>query len=190
MRDVDAAGGEEKIIIMDQRSLDDIKHEVIPYNPRWAELFETEKQKLRFVFNDNVVEIEHIGSTAIPNLASKPIIDIAVLFPSQKDADKYIEPLSSLGYEYDQPASSSERHFFRKYGSTKYHLSIAYRDKGTFWERQILFRDYLRAHEKEKKEYETLKLKLIQADPTGRHSYIQGKNEFVEKILKLARSEN
>lgn len=174
---------------MDRASLDNIKYDVIPYDPRWAEIFESEKRKLQSVFAGGAIKIEHIGSTAIPGLASKPVIDVAVLIPTRKDADAYIEPLSRLGYEYDQPASSSERHFFRKYESTKYHLSIAYGDQGSYWERQILFRDYLRTHENEKKEYEAIKLRLIQTDSTGRHSYIQGKTEFVEKILKLARNE-
>lgn len=171
---------------MNQESLDNIQHEVVAYNPEWIKLFDVEAQKIKIVFGDKVVAIEHIGSTAVPGLASKPIIDIAILIPSSNDADKYIKPLSKLGYEYDQPASSSERHFFRNYDSIKYHLSIAYQDKGSFWKRQILFRDYLRNHEDARKEYGALKLKLIKEDRTGRHSYIQGKDKFIQKILQLA----
>jgi len=159
------------------------KYAVTSYENQWVDLFISEARLLAIIFGVEALAIEHIGSTAVPNLSSKPIIDVAVLIALREKADKYIEPLASIGYVYDQPASSPERHFFRKYGSIKYHLSIAYRDKGSYWERQILFRDYLRKHEKAKKEYESLKLKLINEDPTGRHGYIQGKNEFIQRIL-------
>lgn len=171
---------------MDQELLDNMRYEVIPYNTNWVELFEQEKEKIKSAFGDDAVDIEHIGSTSVPRLASRPIIDIAVLIDSYKEADDYIEPLAKFGYEYNQPASSPERHFFRKYEAIKYHLSIAYKDKGSFWKRQILFRDWLRDHEDARKEYQELKIKLIKEDATGRHSYIQGRNEFIQRILKLA----
>jgi GrpB-like predicted nucleotidyltransferase (UPF0157 family) len=175
---------------MDRESLDSMRYEVISYDPNWVELFESEKEKIKSVFSDEVIAIEHIGSTSIPGLASRPIIDIGVLIASHNDADKYIKPLTQLGYEYDQPASSPERLFFRKYGSQKYHLSIAYQDRGSFWKRQILFRNYLREHEDARREYQELKLKLIQEDTTGRHSYIQGRSEFIQRILELAESQS
>ena len=162
------------------------KYKIIPYDPKWDTLFKIEKEKIKSVFGNDALAIEHIGSTAVPGLASKPIIDIAVLIASHESGDKYIKPLAELGYVYDKPASSPERHFFRKYDSVSYHLSIAYQYRGSFWKRQILFRDYLRAHEEARKEYQGLKLKLIKEDATGRHLYIHGKDEFIQKILKLA----
>jgi len=174
---------------MEQESLDNIRYEVIPYDPKWAELFKLEKEKIKSIFGNEAMAIEHIGSTAVSELAAKPVIDIAVLVASHKSVDKYIKPLSELGYKYDQPASSSERHFLRKYETVKYHLSIAYQNRGSFWRRQILFRNYLREHEDARNEYQDLKLKLIKEDATGRHSYIQGKNEFIQRILKLAEIE-
>lgn len=156
---------------------------IVPYNKEWSLLYDKEAEKIKEVFGNFLVDIQHIGSTSIPGISTKPIIDIAVMIESFKDADNFIVPLRSLDYEYVQTKSSSERHFFRKYKDQSYHLSIAYKDKGSFWERQIFFRDYLRDHEDARKEYEDLKFKLLQEDPTGLGKYISGKSEFIEKIL-------
>jgi GrpB-like predicted nucleotidyltransferase (UPF0157 family) len=106
-----------------------------------------------------------------------------------EDADKFVDSLDQLGYWYDKSKSSGERHFFKKGKPTEFHLSIAYTDKGNFWERQILFRDYLRIYPKARNEYSPLKENLLKKDPTGNDYYISGKSEFVQKILLLAKQE-
>lgn len=158
---------------------------IVPYNTEWSLLYEKEAEKIKAVFTSSLVDIQHIGSTAIPGMSSKPIIDIAILIESSKDANNFIEPLLSLDYEYDKEKSSSERHLFRKYQDHSFHLSIAYKDKGSFWHRQIFFRDYLKEHEEARKEYVDLKFKLLKEDPTGMGSYISGKSEFVAKVLNI-----
>jgi len=160
---------------------------LMPYQPSWKGKFEAEKVKLQEIFNDKALAIEHIGSTSISGLASKPIIDIAVLIEKREDGDSFIESVEKLGYLYDKPSSSGERHLFRKGTPTEFHLSIAYKDKGSFWERQILFRNYLRSHPDFRDEYQKLKEKLLQDDPTGKNTYIDGKSEFVDKVLELAK---
>jgi GrpB-like predicted nucleotidyltransferase (UPF0157 family) len=141
------------------------------------------------VFGDQALAIEHIGSTAIPGLFAKPIIDLTVLIRKRSQADLFIQPLQQLGYMYDKPHSSSERHLFRKGNPTEFHLSIAYADQGGFWERQILFRDYLKQHPETREEYAALKSRLLTQDPTAMNSYIAGKSEFVKKVLELAEAE-
>jgi len=163
-----------------------IHENIVPYDKNWPILYKGEAENIKKVFGKDLVHISHIGSTSIPGLASKPIIDIAVLISSYEKADKYIELLSKLGYEYDKPKSSPERHFLRKYGDGNYHLSIAFQDRGSFWERQTKFRDYLIVHEDVRKEYELLKAQLLAEDPTGKGAYFKGKGEFVNKILSLA----
>jgi GrpB-like predicted nucleotidyltransferase (UPF0157 family) len=160
---------------------------LVPYQPSWKEKFETEKTKLLEFFGDKAIAIEHIGSTSIPGLSAKPIIDIAVLIEKRENGDSFIKPLEESGYSYDKLNSSGERHLFRKENPTEFHLSIAYKDKGGFWDRQILFRDYLRNHTNFRDEYLKLKENLLQDDPTGKDSYISGKSEFVNKVLKLAK---
>ena len=170
--------------------MENLSHTVLMfYQPSWKDKFETEKSKLQEIFGDKAIAIEHIGSTSIEGLVSKPIIDIAVMIKDHKDADAFIKPLEEFGYSYDKSNSSGERHLFRKGNPTEFHLSIAYTDKGGFWDRQILFRDYLRKHSDFRDEYQKLKEKLLQDDPTGKNSYLSGKSDFVNKVLTLARTE-
>jgi len=130
-----------------------------------------------------MLAIEHIGSTSIPGMFSKPIVDIGVLLSDMSDAEKYIKPLASIGYTYFPESSSSERHFFRKGNPVEFHISLAYKDRGTFWARQISFRDYLRMNRESRDEYIKLKKELLNVDPTGGKKYINGKCEFVKSIL-------
>jgi GrpB-like predicted nucleotidyltransferase (UPF0157 family) len=167
----------------------DLSHTIIEsYQLSWKDKFEAEKIKLKEIFGNKAIAIEHIGSTSIPGLSAKPIIDIAVLIEKRDGGDNFIEPVSRLGYQYDKLNSSGERHLFRKGNPTEFHLSIAYKDKGSFWERQILFRDYLRSHPDSRDEYQNLKENLLKNDPTGKESYLSGKSEFVGKILILAKN--
>ena len=159
---------------------------LISYQLSWKDRFEVEKIHLKEIIGDKAIAIEHIGSTSIPGLSSKQIIDIAVLIEKKEDGDSFIEPVEELGYQYDKLNSSGERHLFRKGNPTEFHLSIAYKDKGSFWERQILFRDYLRNYPDSRNEYQKLKQELLKNDPTGKGSYLSGKSEFVSKILALA----
>jgi len=167
--------------------MNNISHtKILPYRSDWPEKFEVEKEKLQRIFSDTALEVEHIGSTSIEGLSSKPIIDIVVMVKNHADADKFVKPLGGLGYWHDERNPSSERHFFRKGDPSKFHLSIAYSDKGGFWPRQILFRDYLRSHPDERDEYDKIKKESLKKDPTGGDGYIESKTEFVHKILDLA----
>ncbi len=120
-------------------------------------------------------------------MPAKPIIDIAVLIKTSQDVKKFILPLQELGYTYYPKSSSTERHFFRKGDPVEFHLSLAYQDRGSFWQRQIAFRDYLRSHPEAVTEYVKLKQELLEKDPTGGTQYLAGKTHFVEKILEQAK---
>lgn len=168
--------------------MNNISHTIlVPYQDSWERKFDQEKEMLLEAFGDKAIAIEHIGSTSIPGLSSKPIIDIAVLIEKAEEGGEFVELLKELGYWHDEPSSSGERYFFRKGDPTEFHLSIAYKDKGGFWDRQILFRDYLRANAEARDEYAKLKKELLGKEQTGAGEYIKGKTEFVQKILKLAR---
>ena len=157
---------------------------LVPYRPEWRQKFEAEKEKLKVVFGTEALEIEHIGSTSIEGMPSKPIVDIAVLIESCKDAERFNDDLEKIGYISYMPGN--ERNFFIKGDPIKFHLSIAYTDRGGFWERQILFRDYLRDNPEARDEYAELKRKLLENDPSGVGEYIRGKEAFVLKILRKA----
>ena len=155
------------------------------YQPIWPEEFAAEKEKLKVIFDDAALEIEHIGSTAVEGLLSRPIVDIAVMIESHKDADGFTDALAQIGYEFEPQHSPPERHFYFKGNPIKYHLSVAYTDSGGFWPRQILFRDYLRSHKEARDEYANLKEAMSRKDPSGK-TYESGKTEFVYRILRLA----
>ncbi len=171
---------------MEKFKTDSSHEQVVPYNPEWSDLYEAEAVKLREVFGNELLGIEHIGSTSVPGLAAKPIIDLMVLIDNHENAEKFIPKLQELGYPFDPTsptAQSTERHLFRKGNPTQYHLSIAYADRGSFWKRQLAFRDYLREHPEERDRYAALKQELIKKDPTGKGSYIQGKTDLVNEML-------
>ena len=158
------------------------------YRSIWLEDYEAEKRKLQDVFGTAALEIEHIGSTSIEGMPSNPIIDIAIMIQSRKDADTFTELLAQIGYEFEPATHSNipERHYYIKGDPDKYHLSIDYTDSGGFWVRQILFRDYLRSSQDAREEYASLKERLIGKYPSGKGQYSEGKTEFVYRILRLA----
>lgn len=175
-------------------TIDTSHQEVREYDPKWVEMFEQEAKRIRGLLGDKITGIEHIGSTSIPGLVSKPIIDIAIEIPSSEDVESLIEPLTILGYSSGRDGHdkdvSTERHLLRKGTPTQFHLSICYGDKGSFLERQILFRDYLREHNEDRDAYGALKKDLLKKDPTGKDEYIGSKTDFVMRILKKAGFEN
>ena len=168
-----------------------------PYQEAWKDEFEGEKTKLQSVFGVSALEIEHIGSTSIEGMPSRPIIDIAVMIESYKDADGFNDALIQIGYEPPPPphgnSKGGERYFYIKRHPPKCHLSVAFADQGGFWHRQIVFRDYLRANPAAHEEYARLKETLLHKYPsghgapaTGKGEYSHGKTEFVYRILRSA----
>jgi len=163
------------------------------YSVKWMEKYNKEAEVIKRIIGPDIIDIQHIGSTAIPGLSAKPIIDIAVLVSSIKDFSHFVEPLKKIGYSYKQDMSSAERIFLRKGDPVEYHISIAC-PLHTYWERQILFRDYLKSHENFLKEYERLKIETINDIPkeelkdlSRSKIYSSKKGPFIEKVLKLAR---
>jgi len=160
-----------------------------PYSQEWKFIYKQEAKKIKNIIGDFVIDIQHIGSTAIPNIVAKPIIDIVVMISSLDKAKDLIKLLTDIGYKYDEPASSSERYLLRKGDPIQYHLSLTALNV-TFWHRQILFRNYLIDHPLIAKEYEKLKLKIIKKYPTGGKEYISEKSSFIQKVLELAEKDS
>jgi GrpB-like predicted nucleotidyltransferase (UPF0157 family) len=173
---------------METDPIRDTSHEqVVPYDPEWPARYEAEAAEIRGVIGDSLLGLEHIGSTSIPGLAAKPIVDIMALVASSDVAESLIPALAELGYPFNDGRhskdNSTERHLARKGSPTQFHLSLAYADKGSFWKRQLAFRDYLREHPEDRDRYAALKQALIEQDPTGKNGYIGGKTDLVNEIL-------
>ena len=166
---------------------------IVPYNPAWAQIFEQEKLALKKMFGDRILAIEHVGSTAVPELPAKPIIDINVAITSLIDVQDFIEKLPTLGYQYlpnrSYPVPEYDyRHFFIKgpESNRTHHLKLIelYNKE---WKDSILFRDYLRLNKEARDRYTTLKQQLTEKYADDRASYTEGKTEFIHEIIRQVR---
>jgi len=160
---------------------------LVPYDPDWPRRFEEEHRVLAEVFAETGAVIEHIGSTAVPGLGSKPVIDVMVGVPALAVAEERIRALESAGYEYVQEYETQlpNRRYFRKprLGTRMFHLHCVV--TGTdLWIRHLAFRDYLRAHPEAAAAYYRLKEDL--ATRVTKEEYTEAKRPFIEQVLASA----
>lgn len=165
---------------------------IADYDPEWVREYEQEKQAIEEALADIVAAVEHIGSTSVPGLGAKPIIDImAGVHRLEALTEAHIERLAAIGYEYVPKPDWPERRFFRRgrWRAGTHHLHI-YRHGDPHWEAQLLFRDYVRAHPDIGEQYRQLKLELASLYPHDRVEYTRRKAPFIERVLRLAREED
>jgi GrpB-like predicted nucleotidyltransferase (UPF0157 family)/predicted kinase len=155
---------------------------LVPYDPAWPLLFETEKENIGAVLGDRITEIHHIGSTAIPGLAAKPVIDILLVVPKLDDVIECIGPLSDLGYAFIDYAQNTERRFFRKGVPRTHHVHIVAQGNAELHD-HLAFRDALRADPQLRDQYATLKFDLAERHRNDRAQYSESKTEFVRRVL-------
>ena len=155
---------------------------LVEYNDEWPMLFEEEKARLLNHGGELVVEIEHIGSTSVPGLTAKPIVDILLGVRKLDDAVELIESFSLMGYKYAPQHEDRlpERRFMSRTG---FHLHMT-ESGNLFWSKHVFFRDYLRAHTKARNEYAQLKLKLAEKYRNDRSTYTDSKAGFINSVLK------
>jgi GrpB-like predicted nucleotidyltransferase (UPF0157 family) len=165
--------------------------EIVDYDPRWPLLFEEEAKRLRAVLDPSqIMGLEHFGSTAIPGLAAKPIIDILIAVRSLAVAQAtVIEALRTLDYVFWADNPKKDRMFFVKgmppFGSKRSHHVHFTEPTGEMWHR-LAFRDYLRAHPEEREAYERLKRRLATEHRADREAYTEAKSAFVESVTRKA----
>jgi GrpB-like predicted nucleotidyltransferase (UPF0157 family) len=164
---------------------------IVDYDPRWPAMFDVERGRLFDIVIKWVSGIEHIGSTSVPGLGAKPVIDMLVGVRTLSDADTHcIRPICELGYEYVPEFESVmpfRRYFCRRADGTSGSHHIHLVEQGSdFWPRHLLFRDYLRAHPEQAREYEQLKRRLApQFDDVN--DYAEAKTEFIRAAEARAR---
>ena len=164
---------------------------VIPYQNDWKEHFEREADLLRRALGEKALRIEHVGSTSIPGMHAKAIIDIMVAVVSLTQAKELIPVLESLGYVYRPVDTVPERMFFRKERIPEvrtHHLNLATQES-KFWKNELAFRDYLRAHDQMAAEYVELKKHLAEEYARVHEIDLDGKTEFITRVLALAEKE-
>ena len=157
-----------------------------PYDPAWPGLFGDEAKRLREALGSNCLRVEHIGSTAVPGLSSKPILDIAVEVLSMANIAVLVDVLAAIGYESKGEFGLPGRQFFAKGLPVTHHVHVV--EKGCpYMASWILFREALRGDEQLRREYVACKTRLAAEHPGNRDAYTTGKNPFVESILKARR---
>lgn len=159
-----------------------------PYSPEWKTLYEEEEKLLRDSVGEYIIDIQHIGSTSILDMTAKPILDIGIAIADFEEGKRCIEPIESLGYEYKGENGIPGRHYFVKGNPTTHHIHIVEIDSEE-WKKNITFRDSLRKNEMLAKEYAKLKLELAEKFKYDRVAYTDGKTDFVNYILSLAKNE-
>jgi GrpB-like predicted nucleotidyltransferase (UPF0157 family) len=155
---------------------------LVPYDDEWPALFRAEADRIARVDGLAGLHLEHMGSTAVPGLCAKPIIDILAGHPAGAPPKVYIDALVSLGYMYRGEQEIPGRHFFRRGELRTHHAHLAEID-GVFWRDHLAFRDALRAEPSFRDAYATLKQELAARFPNDREAYIEGKGPFVHEVL-------
>ena len=162
--------------------------EIVNYDPRWPILFDEEARRLRAILDPSlVIGLEHFGSTAVPNLSAKPIIDILIAVRSLADAQaSFVKALQNLDYIYWAENPKQDRMFFVKgmppFGTKRSHHVHVTEPHGEMWKR-LAFRDYLRAHPEEAVNYERIKRGLATEYQRDREAYTDAKSAYIESVM-------
>jgi GrpB-like predicted nucleotidyltransferase (UPF0157 family) len=159
--------------------------ELADHDPSWAQSFEEEKRRLAGVFDGQVVGIEHVGSTSVPDLSAKPIVDMLVGLRDLELSDEQVAAMEELGYEYLGDYGLPGRFFFRK--DTQTHHVHVVQHGGEHWARQLTFREALRTDAEERRRYDAFKRRLV-AEGHPRQVYTELKTPFIRQIEARARA--
>jgi GrpB-like predicted nucleotidyltransferase (UPF0157 family) len=158
-----------------------------PSDPGWPVMFESEAQRIRRTLGDLVDRIDHVGSTSVPGLDAKPIVDIQLSLASMIPRQAYVEPLTHLGYRWVVDPWTDEHEYFSRNqdGSRAFQIHVC--RSGSEWERRHLaFRDWLREHPDDAAEYARLKHDLAERHPRDIIAYVEGKGPFIKRIESVA----
>jgi GrpB-like predicted nucleotidyltransferase (UPF0157 family) len=158
---------------------------VVPYDAAWPELFVIEANRLyeRFARQKLAIVIEHTGSTAVPGLAAKPILDILAGRPEGELVQPYVRTLIGADYVHRGEQEIPGRDFFRRGQPRAYHVHLT-TIGSNFWQDHLAFRDRLRADSSLRDRYADLKRELAARFPRDREAYISGKASFVKEVLR------
>jgi GrpB-like predicted nucleotidyltransferase (UPF0157 family) len=158
---------------------------IVPYNPKWPELFKKEAILVRQALGKNCIETNHIGSTAVPGLAAKPIIDIMPVVRDIKEVDAANQHMLALGYEAKGEYGMPLRRYFRKGGSSRTHHVHVFEINNSEITRHLSFRNWMRANKEDREKYEQLKNELAAIHPYDIALYTKGKDKFIAEIELL-----
>ena len=156
--------------------------ELRAYSPSWPRLFSEERTRIRGAVGNRTLAIEHVGSTSVPGLAAKPIIDIAIAVVSFERSAELVEPLAAIGYDHYGEFGIPGRRFFVQGEPRTHHLHVVEIDSDE-WRNHRYFRDTLRADVEARTAYESLKRELAARFASDREAYTAAKSGFIRGIL-------
>ena len=159
--------------------------EIADYDPGWPDLFRREADRIRATLGERALQIEHVGSTSVPELAAKPIIDILLVVADSADEDAYVAPLEAVGYVLRIREPDWHEHRVLKGPDTNVNLHV-FSSASDEIERMLIFRDRLRSHESDRLLYERSKRELAQRSWVYVQDYADAKSEVVEAIISRA----
>jgi len=165
--------------------------QVVPYTPTWVSLFQSERARLQYALGANALDLQHIGSTAVPGLAAKPILDLGIAVAAEAVVAACVPCLTALGYTYRGYRGSDQGHFFDQ--GPEQHLThyLHMLPIGSpAWSNYLRFRDYLIAHPAVRDAYMQLKQDLAAQYTENRAAYTAAKARFVQRILAAAACPN
>ena len=159
---------------------------VVPYDPGWPILFRDLGARLRQALGDVALRIDHVGSTSVPGLAAKPVIDVQISVVSLEPLDAYRRPLDAAGFAWRAGNPDLSKRYFREApGGRRTHIHV--HRAGSLGEQlTLVFRDYLRAHDEDAQRYAALKQRLAAQYRDDRAGYTDSKGPFVWEILARA----
>lgn len=159
---------------------------VVPYDEKWPDEFHKIKAELERAIQDDIITIEHVGSTSVEGLSAKPIIDIDVVIPSDDCFASVREKLEEIGYRHEGDLGIHGREAFKyqeKSHLMKHHLYVCPQNSRELY-RHITFREYLRTHKEAAVEYSKVKMQTALLYPTDIDGYMAHKSPCIESIYK------
>lgn len=165
--------------------------QIVSYDPRWVPAFEAKLDRIAGALGGLASRIDHHGSTAVPGLDAKPVIDIQVSVEQLQPICAYEEPLATLGYIHEPHADDAVCPFFHRPGEWPHthHVHVV-RSGGHEERRTLAHRDFLREHGDVSRQYVTLKTQLATpadaADPSSREAYAKAKSDFIDRVVRIA----
>jgi GrpB-like predicted nucleotidyltransferase (UPF0157 family) len=162
--------------------------EVVDYDPEWPRLFEREADRIRAVLGKRAVQLEHVGSTSVPGLAAKPIVDIMLVVPDSGDELAYVPDLEAAGYVLVIREAERQQHRVFKGPDTNVNLHV-YSPGSSEIERCLIFRDRLRSDPADRERYQRVKRELARRDWRYVQQYADAKTEVVEEIIARAQGQ-
>jgi GrpB-like predicted nucleotidyltransferase (UPF0157 family) len=159
--------------------------ELVPYDPLWPREFEAEAARIERACDELPLRLEHIGSTAIPGLSAKPIIDMLAGVPPRADRAPYIAALRGIGYEHRGNNGIRGRDYFVRGTPRSHHVHLA-SWSSALWRESLAFRDRLRANPALAREYDALKRQLALTFADDRRAYTEAKGPFIRAVVREA----